>query len=79
MTKQPAAHIPHIGIIAGTADGAALCYRTLCFQAEGLMGRHTHPEITMHQLPLRDYLACIDAGDWAGVAALTTRSVWLLA
>ena len=79
MTEGSSHHIPPIGIVAATADGAALCYRTLCLEAERLMGPHAHPEITMHQLPLRHYLACIDAGDWAGVAALMTRSAALLA
>jgi aspartate racemase len=79
MMEQTQEHIPHIGIIAGTAEGAALCYRTLCHEAERLMGRHMHPEITMHQLPLKDYLGCIDADNWGGVAALMTRSASLLA
>ncbi|MDF0675272.1 MAG: hypothetical protein P0120_13175 [Nitrospira sp.] len=29
--------IPHIGIVAGTADGAALCYRTLCLLARAAL------------------------------------------
>jgi aspartate racemase len=70
--------VPHVGIVAATADGAALCYQTLCREAEPLMGRHTHPEITIHTLPPKHYLACIDAGDWAGVAALMTRSASVL-
>ena len=72
-------HMPHIGIVAGTADGAALCYRTLCYEAERLTGGHAHPEITMHALPLEAYLASIDAGDWSGVAALMSRSASVLA
>ena len=72
-------HVAHIGIVAGTADGAALCYRTLCHEAERLTGRHAHPEITMHALPLEVYLASIDAEDWAGVAALMSRSASVLA
>jgi len=66
--------IPHIGIVAGTAEGAALCYRTLCSEAENLMGRHVHPEITMHTLPLALYLDLIERNDWAGVATLMSRS-----
>jgi hypothetical protein len=37
----------HIGIVACSAEGAALCYRTICTEAPGLMGRHRHPEISM--------------------------------
>ena len=69
----------HIGLVAGTADGAALCYRTLCHEAEHLTGRHAHPEITMHALPLETYLNSIDAEDWVGVAALMSRSASVLA
>jgi len=72
-------HVSHIGIVAGTADGAALCYRTLCHEAERLTGRHAHPEITMHALPLEAYLNSIDAEDWIGVAALMSRSASVLA
>jgi aspartate racemase len=79
VIKGRSNHIPHIGIVASTADGAALCYRTLCHEAEVLMGQYAHPEITMHALPLEAYLGAIDAGDWAGVAALMSRSASVLA
>ena len=67
--EELAQTIPHIGIVAATVDGAALCYRILCHEAEDLMGRHTHPEITMHTFPLALYLDAIERDDWAGVAA----------
>ena len=79
MTEGRLNHMPHLGIVAGTADGAALCYRTLCHEAERLTGGHAYPEITMHALPLEAYLASIDAGDWSGVAALMSRSASVLA
>jgi aspartate racemase len=78
MTPTSTAAIPHLGIVAGTADGAALCYRTLCHEAGEIMGRHVHPEITMHTLPLHLYLELIEQDDWAGVAALMSRSAALL-
>jgi hypothetical protein len=28
----------HIGIVAGSAEGAALCYRTICLEAPAMMG-----------------------------------------
>ena len=44
----------HIGIVACSAEGAALCYRTICDEAPALMGRHMHPEIShAHPLPRR--------------------------
>lgn len=65
--------LPHIGIVAGTAEGAALCYRTLCLEAEKDC-RSVHPEITLHSFPLHWYLEAIDRDDWTGVASLLSRS-----
>lgn len=69
----------HIGIVACSAEGAALCYRTICDEAPALMGEHRHPEISMHTHPLADYMAFIRAGDWAGVAGLMVSSAEKLA
>ncbi len=72
--------IPHVGIVAGTAEGAALCYRTLCLEAENVLGhRNEHPEITLHSFPLRWYLDAIDRDDWGEVAALMSHSASKLA
>jgi aspartate racemase len=64
----------HIGIVACSAEGAALCYRTICAEGAALMGRHSHPEITMHTYPLNDYMERIIAGDWEAVAFLMLNS-----
>lgn len=42
----------HIRIVACSAEGAALCYRTLCNEAQARMGEHMHPEVSMHTTPL---------------------------
>ena len=64
----------HIGIVACSAEGAALCYRTICIEAGALMGHHAHPEISLHSLSLASYEACLEAGDWPGVAELMLAS-----
>jgi aspartate racemase len=64
----------HIGIVACSAPGAALCYQTICQEGGELMGRYAHPEITMHTHPLSEYMRAIEAGDWDGVAALMISS-----
>ncbi|WP_447598459.1 aspartate/glutamate racemase family protein [Nitrospira sp. Nam80] len=64
----------HIGIVAGTAEGAALCYRSICVEAGRLLASHVHPEITMHTFPLHLYLEAIQQQDWHSVAALMSRS-----
>lgn len=69
----------HIGIVACSAEGAALCYRTLCKEAPAVMGEHMHPEVSMHTHPLAEYMVHIRCGNWAGVAGLMLSSVRKLA
>ena len=69
----------HIGIVSCSAEGAALCYRTICAEAPGKMGEHRHPEITMHTYPLSDYMVHIRAGDWKKVAEIMLSSTHKLA
>jgi aspartate/glutamate racemase len=38
----------HVGIVACSAEGAALCYRTICAEGAKLLGAHAHPEVTLH-------------------------------
>ena len=70
----------HIGIVAGSAEGAALCYRTICLEASAFMGEHNHPEITMNSVPMSEYMPGIRAGDWRPLAegmAASARKVAL--
>ncbi|WP_332742344.1 aspartate/glutamate racemase family protein [Hydrogenophaga sp.] len=69
----------HVGIVACSAEGAALCYRTLCTEGAALLGPHAHPEISLHSLSLADYVDCLNRGDLRGVADLMLRSATKLA
>jgi aspartate racemase len=69
----------HIGIVACSAEGAALCYRTLCAEGAALLGPHAHPEVSLHSASLADYVRCLEAKDLDGVAALILRSAEKLA
>ncbi|MGH8223078.1 MAG: aspartate/glutamate racemase family protein [Woeseiaceae bacterium] len=69
----------HIGIVACSAEGAALCYRSICAGGEELLGPHAHPEVSMHTHSLADYMDRIQAGDWQGVAELMLSSAHKLA
>ena len=64
----------HIGIVGCSAEGAALCYRTLCSEGAAQLGGHRHPEVTLHTPPLAAYVACLDRGDLDGVAELMLAS-----
>ncbi|MFB0514815.1 MAG: aspartate/glutamate racemase family protein, partial [Candidatus Bathyarchaeia archaeon] len=69
----------HIGIIAVSSEGAALCYRTIIQEAFAIMGKFVHPEVSMHTHSLSRYMDCIEKDDWDGVASLMVSSAEKLA
>ena len=69
----------HIGIVGCSAEGAALCYRTVCVEGEQFLGKHAHPEVSMHTHPLAEYMNCIYRNDWQCVAELMLSSAEKLA
>jgi aspartate racemase len=69
----------HIGIVACSAEGAALCYRTLCLEGAQFLGPHAHPEVSMHTHSLHEYDRCLDRNDWQGVGELMLDSANKLA
>lgn len=69
----------HIGIVACSAEGAALCYRTVCAEGAQILGTHDHPEVSMHTHSLATYMGCVTRGDWAGVGELMLSSAQKLA
>ncbi len=64
----------HIGIVACSYEGAALCYRTICYEGSLYLGEHAHPEVSLHNYPLSEYMKFINRGDWEGVAELMLSS-----
>jgi aspartate racemase len=64
----------HIGIVACSAEGAALCYRTICMEASAIMGEHNHPEITINSIPMAEHMRFILEDDWKSVADLLIAS-----
>ncbi|HUO26097.1 MAG TPA: amino acid racemase [Candidatus Aquilonibacter sp.] len=69
----------HIGIVACSTEGAALCYRTISLEGAVVLGAHDHPEVSLHSHSLAKYMRHICAGDWAGVAELMLSSAEKLA
>jgi len=69
----------HVGIVACSAEGAALCYKTICLEGAALFGEYGHPEVSIHSLSFGDYMRCIEGGDWRGVGALMLESADRLA
>jgi len=64
----------HIGIVACSAEGAALCYQTICKEGSALMGPHAHPEVSMHTHPLSKYMDYVYRDEWEGVVQLMLSS-----
>jgi aspartate racemase len=69
----------HIGIVACSAEGASLCYRTICAEGAQILGSHAHPEVSMHTPSLADYMAPIERGDWRAVGEIMLASANKLA
>ena len=69
----------HIGIVACSAEGAALCYRTVALEGAKFFGLHGHPEVSLHNHSLAQYMRCIDRHDWPAVAELMLSSAHKLA
>ena len=69
----------HIGIVGCSAEGAALCYRTICAEGAQLLGPHAHPEVSMHTHSLAEYVKCLDRNDLQGVGELMLSSAAKLA
>ena len=64
----------HIGIVAVSAEGAALCYRTICLEGAAVIGPHEHPEITLHGFSLSKYQRLIDEDRWDAVGEMMLES-----
>src|SRR4051795_9230538 len=69
----------HIGIVACSSEGPSLCYRTLCLEGARYLGKHGHPEVSMHTHSFAEYVRCMDRDDWAGVGELMLSSANKLA
>ncbi len=69
----------HIGIVACSAPGAALCYETICSEGCALIGPHEHPEVSLHAFSFAEHVRRIEQDDWAGVGELLLHSAEKLA
>jgi hypothetical protein len=76
----------HLGILATTPDGAALCFRAFCQDGFAEIGPHDHPDVTLDCIALARNLPAWQAGDYATARATlsvryggTHRNYWLAA
>lgn len=69
----------HIGIVAVSPEGSALCYREIFRYASRLIGENGHPTVTIHNEPLEQYVAAVRQDDWHTVGEMLARSARVLA
>ena len=70
----------HIGIVACSAPGAALCYQTICSESAEIMGPHARTrKISMHSPSFAKYDKLMERDDWQGVGDLMLESADKLA
>src|SRR6266540_4271290 len=69
----------HLGILAHSAEGAALCFRAFCQEGFRRLGPDDHPDVTLDCIALARSMAAWDAGDHASIRATLSVSVRRLA
>src|SRR4029453_15487331 len=67
----------HIGVLAHSADGSALCFLEMVREASRRLGAHQHPEITLSILPMGPSLELYRRKDLPAVAVPHSGRVWL--
>ena len=69
----------HIGILAHSAEGATLCYRTIWLEGIRRMGVHNHPQITLTGVAMHHAMDAWEQGDLAKIRAMFSQDVARLA
>jgi len=64
-----------IGIVAHSAEGAALCFLTACHEGSALLGTHMHPNIVMSAVPMALSLPAWEADAHAAVGKFLAEGV----
>lgn len=64
-----------IGIVAHSAEGAALCFLTACHEGAVHLGTHMHPNIVMSAVPMGLSMAGWEANDHAAVGKFLAQGV----
>lgn len=71
--------VKHIGIVACSAEGAALCYRQIAIEAAKLLGEYDHPRVTMDSIAMAVWLDAFDRQDYKAVADIMLESTLTVA
>lgn len=74
-----AASRKHLGILAHSTEGAALCFRTFGQLGFRELGPHDHPDVTLDCIALARSMPAWDSGDLTSIRATLSESVQRLA
>ena len=69
----------HLGILAHSVEGAALCLRAFCQQGFAELGPDEHPDVTLDCIALARSMPAWDAGDHDSIRAILAASIVRLA
>ena len=69
----------HIGIVACSAEGAALCFREIASYSREFMGEHMHPQVTLSCIAMGEWMPAFDRGDFREVARFMLRETEIVA
>ena len=64
-----------IGIVAHSAEGAALCFLTACREGAVHLGTHMHPNIVLSAVPMGLSMPGWEANDYSAVAKFLSQGV----
>jgi hypothetical protein len=76
---DPEGTMRHLGILAHSAEGAALCFRAFCQEGFARLGPHEHPDVTLDCIALARSMPAWDGGDRRSIRATLAVSVERLA
>lgn len=69
----------HLGILAHSAEGAALCFRSFCQEGFRRLGPHDHPDVTVDCIAMARSMPAWDEGDYRLILDTLSISVQRLA
>jgi amino-acid racemase len=69
----------HLGILAHSVEGAALCLRAFCQEGFRRLGPDDHPDVTLDCIALARSMPAWNRGDYPAVRAILAESVRRLA
>jgi aspartate racemase len=67
--------VKHLGILAHSSEGAALCFRTFCQEGFQRLGPHQHPDVTLDCIAFGQSMAAWDAADHLAIRDTLATSV----